>query len=67
MRCEYSNATERGLNQHFRMKHKISQIDGLEDSLQEATMYPEAQEKLSQTEKVNAKEAEVQTEPSTAH
>ena len=49
------------------MKHKISLIDGLEDSLQEATMYPEAQEKLSQTEKVNAKEAEVQTEPSTAH
>ena len=30
--CEYTNATERGLSQHQRMKHRISQLDGNLDS-----------------------------------
>ena len=29
--CDYSNTTEKGLNQHVRMKHRISQVDGNED------------------------------------
>ena len=30
--CAYTNATERGLSQHVRMKHRISQLDGNSDS-----------------------------------
>ena len=30
--CAYTNATERGLSQHVRMKHRISQLDGNTDS-----------------------------------
>ena len=30
--CDYTNATERGLSQHQRMKHRISQLDGNLDS-----------------------------------
>ena len=26
--CDYTNTTEKGLAQHTRMKHKISQVDG---------------------------------------
>ena len=27
--CEFTNTTEKGLSQHKRMKHRISQIDGV--------------------------------------
>ena len=33
--CEYTNATEKGLSQHKRMKHRISQVDGMDDSIEE--------------------------------
>ena len=33
--CEYTNATEKGLSQHKRMKHRISQIDGMDDYTEE--------------------------------
>ena len=33
--CEYTNATEKGLSQHKRMKHRISQIDGTDDFTEE--------------------------------
>ena len=29
--CEYTNATKRSLSQHDRIKHRISQIDGMDD------------------------------------
>ena len=29
--CNYTNATEKGLSQHKRMKHRISQMDGMDD------------------------------------
>jgi hypothetical protein len=32
--CEYVNASEKGLTQHTRMKHRISQLDGFDDDLQ---------------------------------
>ena len=32
--CEYTNATEKGLSQHKRMKHRISQVDGMDDSIE---------------------------------
>ena len=49
--CQYSNATQKGLNQHIRMKHQIPQIDGLVDPVSEASKHPRVQEKISQTEK----------------
>ena len=33
--CEYTNATEKGLSQHKRMKHRICQIDGMDDISEE--------------------------------
>ena len=30
--CSYINTTNKGLRQHIRMKHKISQLDGINDS-----------------------------------
>jgi hypothetical protein len=30
--CSYSNTTDKGLRQHIRMKHRISQLDGIDDS-----------------------------------
>ena len=30
--CKYSNSTEKGLGMHVRQKHKISQVDGVDDS-----------------------------------
>ena len=59
--CEYSNDTEKGLNQHIRMKHKIAQIDGLEDSDPES---PNESDVKSKTDKVNVIETEAQTDPS---
>ena len=59
--CEYSNDTEIGLNQHIRMKHKIAQIDGLEDSDPESTNESDVK---SKTGKANVKETEVLTDPS---
>ena len=32
--CEYVNVSEKGLKQHTRMKHRISQMDGLDDDLE---------------------------------
>ena len=61
--CDYTNDTERGLNQHIRMKHKINQIDGLEDSVLETPKKPGIEEKKSLADKVKFKEAEVQTDP----
>ena len=29
--CDYVNAAEKGLRQHIRMKHRISQVDGMHD------------------------------------
>ena len=29
--CDYSNISEKGLRQHTRMKHRISQVDGMND------------------------------------
>ena len=29
--CEYTNATEKGLSQHKRINHRISQIDGMDE------------------------------------
>ena len=60
--CDYSNDTEKGLNQHIRMKHKIAQIDGLEDSDLETPKKPD--ESKSKTDKVNVKEPEVLEDPS---
>ena len=36
--CEYSNATEKGLAMHIRKKHRISQVDGFDDSYEEHTI-----------------------------
>ena len=33
--CEYTNETEKGLSQHNIMKHRISQVDGMDDSIEE--------------------------------
>jgi hypothetical protein len=33
--CEYSNPTEKGLGMHVRKKHRISQVDGVDDSSEE--------------------------------
>ena len=62
--CDYSNETEKGLNQHIRMKHKITQLDGLEDSIVETYKRPEVKERESQTDNnVQSKENKnVQTE-----
>ena len=30
--CNYTNVNKKGLDQHFRMKHRISQVDGIMDS-----------------------------------
>ena len=30
--CSYTNVTKKGLEQHKRMKHRISQVDGIMDS-----------------------------------
>ena len=35
--CEYSNPTEKGLGMHIRKKHRISQVDGVDDSYEEHT------------------------------
>ena len=60
--CDYSNDTEKGLNQHIRMKHKISQIDGLEDSDLETPKKPD--ESKSKANNINGKEPEVLEDPS---
>ena len=33
--CEYTNTTEKGFSQHKRMRHRISQIDGMDDFTKE--------------------------------
>ena len=33
--CEYTNASEKGLSQHKMMKHRISQIDAMDDFIEE--------------------------------
>ena len=33
--CDYANVNKRGLEQHVRMKHRISQVDGIMDSDEE--------------------------------
>ena len=35
--CNYTNATEKGLRQHWRMRHRISQVDGIDDSNEDNT------------------------------
>ena len=35
--CDYANASEKGLAQHKRMKHRISQVDGIIDTDEELT------------------------------
>ena len=60
MTVSYSNATARRLNQHIRRKYNIAQIYGLEDSLPEASKYPDVQDKISHIEVVTEKKAEVQ-------
>ena len=31
-KCEYSNDSEKGLKQHTRMKYRVSQLDGIDDT-----------------------------------
>ena len=45
--CDYKNATEKGLSQHRRMKHRISQIDGMDDY-----SYDEVTDKVTEEEPV---------------
>jgi hypothetical protein len=33
--CTYTNVSKKGLDQHIRMKHRISQVDGIMDSDEE--------------------------------
>ena len=33
--CSYTNSSEKGLGQHKRMRHRISQVDGFDDSCEE--------------------------------
>ena len=33
--CDYTNVGEKGLRQHRRMKHRLSQVDGIHDSEEE--------------------------------
>ena len=61
--CNYSNSTEKGLRQHIRMKHKIAQLDGFEDSIIEISKKPEVKESKSQTDNVSLNDVEVQTDP----
>ena len=45
--CDYTNNTVRGLGQHVRMMHKISQVDGiinLEDNNKDETITSAASE-----------------------
>ena len=35
--CSYTNVSKKGLEQHIRMKHRISQVDGIMDSDEETT------------------------------
>ena len=44
--CEYTNATEKGLSQHKRMKHRISQIDGTDDFTEEEVVIEVQTEEL---------------------
>ena len=39
--CSYTNSTERGLGQHVRMRHRISQVDGNIDSDEEQLDEPD--------------------------
>ena len=41
-KCEYVNNSERGLKQHTRIKHRISQLDGMDEN--------ESEEKGTQTD-----------------
>ena len=34
--CNYTNATEKGLRQHWRMRHRISQVDGSDEVEEES-------------------------------
>ena len=45
------------------MKHKIAQLDGLQDSIIETSKKPEVKESKSQTDNVSLNDVEVQTDP----
>ena len=34
--CDYTNITVKGMGQHVRMKHRVSQVDGIIDSDEES-------------------------------
>ena len=36
--CDYTNPTEKGLGMHIRKKHRISQVDGVDDSYEDTDM-----------------------------
>ena len=46
---------DKGLNQHVRMKHRISQVDGLDD-------LPDVTEAVAQAEKLETKETQTDVE-----
>ena len=65
--CEYTNSTEKGLSQHARMKHRISQLDGntdiSEDTDTRNETQPLANSTINTSENVKSKEDKsVQTE-----
>ena len=43
--CDYNSISEKGLRQHVRMKHRISQIDGADDSENESNLESKGTEK----------------------
>ena len=45
--CEYTNAMEKGLRQHKRMKHRISKIDGMDDFNEEEVIKEVQKEELN--------------------
>ena len=50
--CDYTNISERGLAQHFRMRHRISQVDGMDDIETEVDIeYSENKRKTTAHEK----------------
>ena len=49
--CDNSNETEKGLSQHVRMKHRISQVDGVDD-------LPDVTEAVTQAVKLETKETQ---------
>ena len=48
--CNYKNATEKGLRQHTRMKHRISQVDGIADLSLDEPSIKQIEAKETQTD-----------------